>query len=130
MSELRIDQEPPGTWACYTDPEGIIGRGKAREDAIIDYFEQELEDRATSEAKAKSALAEVTRQLEDSKALNANWLAANGPGGWIDNYRVRAASVETLKRTLDVVRTRVANDMCALLTQDIIDTALAKLEGK
>ena len=54
--------------------------------------------------KAKGCLACMVEcqanEIESLRSQNAEWLAANGPGGWIDDLRSRLAEAERNEGTL------------------------------
>jgi hypothetical protein len=58
-------------WTAYEDPEGVVGRGATELAAVIDYFEQRLEDEATQAAKAISDSARARESY-------VQWLEAIG----------------------------------------------------
>lgn len=48
----------------------------------------------------REAVKVLIRRLEAAEKLNAGWLKANAPGGWIDDLRAKAAESESLREGL------------------------------
>lgn len=64
---------------------------------------QELRIRVEEDGKSGIDLEEIHElldRIEAAEHLNAEWLKANAPGGWIDDLRAKAAETENLREGL------------------------------
>lgn len=72
--KLQIDyQGVLGEWSAYYDPEGIVGRGKTREDALIDLLEQTDEGWRKALDERDAAKRGFSEAQNDLIAINDRW---------------------------------------------------------